>query len=78
MLVAIAFVGMFGFVAPIVQNPAYHAFCDIRTFLIPNAFNVLSNLPFLVALDCFGCRNDRASSTAVWSPPTALHSSAWQ
>ena len=34
---------------PIPQDPAYHHFADQRTMLgIPNALNVLSNLPFLV------------------------------
>lgn len=33
---------------PIAQNPGYHRFADTRTlFGIPNALNVLSNLPFL-------------------------------
>ena len=46
-LVAIAFIGVLGFVPPIAQNSAYHAFCDARAFLlIPNALNVFSNLPF--------------------------------
>ena len=35
--------------SPIPQDPAYHAFADGRSFLgIPNAWNVLSNLPFLI------------------------------
>lgn len=33
---------------PILQDEAYHAFADTRSWLgIPNALNVLSNLPFL-------------------------------
>jgi hypothetical protein len=37
-------------VPPIPQDPGYHAFADRRGFLgVPNALNVLSNLPFLVA-----------------------------
>lgn len=33
---------------PIAQDPGYHGFVDGRTFLgVPNALNVLSNLPFL-------------------------------
>ncbi len=37
------------FAGPIPQPPAYHAFSDARTlFGIPNALNVLSNLPFLL------------------------------
>ena len=35
---------------PIAQDPAYHQFADQRTILgIPNFWNVVSNLPFLVA-----------------------------
>jgi len=34
---------------PIAQDPAYHAFADQRTLLgIPNFWNVVSNLPFLI------------------------------
>jgi len=34
---------------PIPQDPAYHDFADRRRFLgIPNAFNVLSNVPFVL------------------------------
>ncbi|AXK73039.1 hypothetical protein DWG18_12640 [Lysobacter sp. TY2-98] len=34
---------------PIPQDPSYHRFADARTlFGVPNAWNVLSNLPFLV------------------------------
>ncbi|NCF13775.1 MAG: alkaline phytoceramidase, partial [Gammaproteobacteria bacterium] len=34
---------------PVVQDPAYHLFADGRTLLaIPNFWNVVSNLPFLV------------------------------
>ena len=47
--VALAFLVMFGFVGRIPQNPAFHEFCDTRSFIgIPNALNVLSNLAFLV------------------------------
>jgi hypothetical protein len=36
--------------APIPQDPAYHRMADSRGFLgIPNALNVLSNLPFVLA-----------------------------
>jgi hypothetical protein len=35
--------------APVAQPQSYHNFCDQRAFLrIPNALNVLSNLPFLL------------------------------
>ena len=40
---------VFLFVAPIPQDPAYHAFADGRTLLgVSNFWNVVSNLPFLV------------------------------
>ena len=40
---------MFLLVEPIPQWPEYHDFADARTiFGIPNALNVLSNLPFLI------------------------------
>lgn len=36
--------------APIPQDPAFHDFADARTLLgVPNFWNVLSNLPFLLA-----------------------------
>ena len=45
----LAVLGLFLFVTPIPQDPAYHQFADDRTLLgIPNAWNVLSNLPFLI------------------------------
>jgi len=44
LMVALAFV-----VRPVAQDPAYHDFADQRAMLgIPNALDVLSNLPFLV------------------------------
>jgi len=37
------------FVSPIAQNPEYHNFADGREFLsVPNFYNVISNLPFLI------------------------------
>ena len=37
------------FLAPIPQDPAYHRFVDTRSIWgVPNGWNVLSNLPFLV------------------------------
>ncbi len=45
---ALVIVVMFAFVDPISQWDSYHNFADDRTMLgIPNALNVLSNLPFL-------------------------------
>ena len=37
------------FISPIVQDTAYHHFCDSKTmFTIPNFWNVVSNVPFLI------------------------------
>lgn len=45
---AIAVLAAF-FVKPIAQDPAYHQFADQRTLLgIPNMWDVLSNLPFVI------------------------------
>ncbi len=42
-------IGTFVFVEPVPQWPEYHRFADDRAMLgIPNALNVLSNLPFLI------------------------------
>lgn len=52
MLLIISVVTIFTFILfvdPISQDPAYHQFVDQRQlFDIPNAWNVLSNLPFLL------------------------------
>jgi hypothetical protein len=43
-----AIVGVY-FLPPISQDPSYHNFADERTFLsIPNFWNVISNIPFLI------------------------------
>lgn len=43
-----ALIGIF-FVNPIAQDPGYHSFSDQRTLLeVPNFWNVMSNLPFLL------------------------------
>jgi hypothetical protein len=49
-IVALAIIGgVFLLVPPIPQDPAYHLFADDRAlFGIPNTWNVLSNLPFLI------------------------------
>ena len=40
---------MISFLDPIHQDLAYHQFVDARSWLgIPNAWNVLSNLPFVI------------------------------
>ena len=47
--IALAVIAVLVFVAPVPQDPAYHAFADGRAFLgIANFGNVASNLPFLV------------------------------
>lgn len=51
LLLFVAFSTIFAmcFVSPIPQSAAYHQFADTNVFLgIPNFFNVLSNLPFLL------------------------------
>lgn len=51
-LVAVSLFGVaaLSFVGPIPQDPAYHQFADTRTIAgIANFWNVLSNLPFLLA-----------------------------
>ena len=49
-LVALAVVGLvFGLTSPIPQDPGYHLFADGRQlFTVPNCWDVLSNLPFLI------------------------------
>jgi hypothetical protein len=60
----IAIAGTFIFVPYFPQDPAYHHFADTRAIAgIPNACNVLSNLPFLVigVLSLMTVRRDAAS-----------------
>ena len=55
-------------VPPIPQDPAYHDFADQRTLLgIPNALDVLSNLPFLLvgALGLAFLARDRSGAARV-------------
>jgi Ceramidase len=48
-LAAISLLGLFLFVPPIPQSQIYHGFADQRTmFGIPNFWNVVSNLPFIL------------------------------
>jgi len=48
-LAAVLIAGVFLLGDPVPQDPAYHAFSDVRNlFGIPNFWNVISNLPFLV------------------------------
>ncbi len=49
LLITVCLVVMIFFAPPIPQDPAYHSFADKRALLgIPNCWNVLSNLPFLL------------------------------
>ena len=48
-LVTLILIVLTGFVDPISQNPQYHQFADQRTYLIPNALNIASNLLFALA-----------------------------
>lgn len=46
----LAFIGITLFLDPIKQNPNYHLFADKRNlFSVPNFWNVISNLPFILA-----------------------------
>lgn len=48
-IVAILVLSKIVMLAPIAQDPTYHNFSDSREFLrIPNFWNVMSNLPFLI------------------------------
>jgi hypothetical protein len=52
------------------QDPAYHAFADQRTIAgIPNALNVLSNIPFLIA-GGFGLAALRTAGPWMGARPT--------
>lgn len=70
-LVVVALCAIIGvyFIPPIVQDPHYHNFADGRTLLsIPNFWNVISNLPFLI-LGVIGLftffKNNRLSRRSV-------------
>src|SRR5262245_27190595 len=46
---ALAVLALLRFAPPVVQNQGYHAFADTRRLLgIPNFWNVVSNLPFVL------------------------------
>jgi hypothetical protein len=50
---------------PITQDQSYHEFADVRAWLgIPNAWNVISNLPFIAigAVGLARCRDDVATT----------------
>jgi hypothetical protein len=60
--------------APVAQPQSYHNFCDQRAFLrIPNALNVLSNLPFLLV----GLLGLRALPGLTLLPPRARSQAPW-
>jgi hypothetical protein len=72
-IVVVAAAGGAFLVPPIPQDLAYHAFADRRTLAgIPNALNVLSNIPFLTA-GWFGLAAMRGSGT----PMEAWHRGAY-
>jgi hypothetical protein len=53
LLIAIGSMALVWSLPPIAQDPNYHLFADRRgLFGIPNAFNVLSNLPFAAVGSC--------------------------
>ena len=60
--------GFLGLLAPIVQDPRYHAFADGRTLLaVPNFWNTVSNAPFLVvALYGIGAFRSRTAFVENW------------
>lgn len=48
-LAAVSLAALFGLVPPVPQSQIYHGFADQRTLLgIPNFWNVVSNLPFIL------------------------------
>ena len=60
-LAVLALIGMF-MISPIEQDRAYHNFSDNRAvFGIPNFWNVISNLPFLI-VGCLGMYKLRSIS----------------
>lgn len=72
-LVLLLVIGSFALLmmqAPIKQDPAYHEFIDMRSmFGIPNFYNVISNLPFLLiglAGSIFCYREATGQSKTAW------------
>jgi len=66
---ALVVAGVFLFVPPVHQDPAFHQFADRRTLLgIPNALDVLSNLPFVVVgwMGLAAVRDRRAAFGDAW------------
>jgi hypothetical protein len=63
-LMVVTLAGLF-LLPPIPQDQDYHRFADTRSFLgIPNAWNVLSNLPF-IAIGVAGLARFRTPATTV-------------
>lgn len=65
-LAAVSLAGLFLFVPPIPQSQIYHGFADQRTLLgIPNFWNVVSNLPFVIvgAMGLYRVRGNWSAST---------------
>lgn len=74
LIVAIAAVSLAALflVDPVPQNLAYHAFADKRALLgIPNALNVLSNIPF-VFVGVYGLLAVTAMARSDWHPAWAV------
>jgi glutathione peroxidase len=66
-LAGVVLAACFAFLPPVAQSEAYHGFADRRTFLgVPNFFDVVSNLPFLLVglLGLRALRRGDHSSTA--------------
>ena len=71
----------FWWAGPIAQDPTYHEFADVRTLHgIPNFWNVVSNLPFLVVA-IYGAITVRAYHSAhawvVYATAAVSFGSAW-
>lgn len=68
-ITAVALVGVFVAVPPLQQDPGFHRFADRRALLgIPNALDVLSNLPFLLVgvLGVIAARDRRRVFVDPW------------
>ncbi len=70
-LVAVILIVLTGFLDPIPQDPQYHRFADQRTYLIPNALNIASNLLFALAgiagLYLLCIRRSLVATEFIWS-----------
>lgn len=71
-LTALLITAVFVFSEPLAQDPAYHAFSDVRNLYgIPNFWNVASNLPFLL-VGIAGLWFLRSNAERVCVPGTVL------